>query len=305
MTPPDALRAAIGRIRELTRNPFAVNLFAWPTVRPGRRGPGGDGRPPRRPSGRAGPRRTRADPAPALVAMLAEQLAVVADERVPVFSFTFGIPTFEAAREAGAVVVGTATSVEEAAALEAARRRRDRRPGERGGRASRGISRGARVLAGRPDRPRPADRRPGRLPGDRLRRDHGRTRDRRGADARGEAAQLGTAFLVTAESGAPDVHKKLVAESSDDATTVTSAYSGRAARAIRTELIGELESSGLEIPPFPLQAMLTRPLHEAAAERERGELMLLLSGQAGGLARPGPAGELVARLVAETERALG
>jgi nitronate monooxygenase len=120
-----------------------------------------------------------------------------------------------------------------------------------------------------------------------------------------EAAQLGTAFLVTAESGAPDVHKKLVAESSDDATTVTSAYSGRAARAIRTELIGELESSGLEIPPFPLQAMLTRPLHEAAAERERGELMLLLSGQAGGLARPGPAGELVARLVAETERALG
>jgi nitronate monooxygenase len=44
---------------------------------------------------------------------------VAAEERVPVLSFTFGIPPFEAAKEAGAVVFGTATTVAEAVELEA------------------------------------------------------------------------------------------------------------------------------------------------------------------------------------------
>lgn len=45
-----------------------------------------------------------------------DQISVVLDERVPVFSFTFGIPNPEvltALRRAGTVVLGTATTVEE------------------------------------------------------------------------------------------------------------------------------------------------------------------------------------------------
>ena len=78
----------------------------------------------------------------------------------------------------------------------------------------------------------------------------------------------------------------------------------RAARAIHTSVIDELEASRLVIPPVSLQAMLTRPLHDAAAERDHGKLIFLLSGQAGALARSIMAGELMRRLVVETEDAL-
>ena len=69
-----------------------VNLFAWPEP----------------------------DAAPDAHPALDEQLAVVAEERVPVFSFTFGIPDFAEVKSAGATIVGTATTVAEARALEAA-----------------------------------------------------------------------------------------------------------------------------------------------------------------------------------------
>ena len=89
---PDDLRAAIRAVRELTDAPFMVNLFVWPEP----------------------------DAAPDAHPALEEQLAVVAEESVPVFSFTFGIPELAEVKAAGATVVGTATTVDEARALEAA-----------------------------------------------------------------------------------------------------------------------------------------------------------------------------------------
>ena len=63
---PADLRAAIRAVRRLTDRPFMVNLFAWPEP----------------------------DAAPDAHPALDEQLAVVVEEQVPVFSFTFGIPDF-------------------------------------------------------------------------------------------------------------------------------------------------------------------------------------------------------------------
>jgi nitronate monooxygenase len=91
LTPAD-LRAEIRAVRQLTDRPFMVNLFAWP----------------------------QPDAAPDAHPALDEQLAVVAEEQVPVFSFTFGIPDFAEVKSAGATIVGTATTVGEARALEAA-----------------------------------------------------------------------------------------------------------------------------------------------------------------------------------------
>jgi len=122
LLPPDDLRRAIGEIRRLTDKPFNVNLFAW--------------RDPDRPDPAAvaavvaalGPYRARLgvpDDAvlplpPSLEALLEGQLAVVCDEAVPVFSFTFGIPSFDKVQATGAVIMGTATTVDEAVALEQA-----------------------------------------------------------------------------------------------------------------------------------------------------------------------------------------
>src|SRR6188472_1825997 len=116
---PDELRDAIGAIRRLTDRPFAVNLFAQ--LPP----PEADTErvaamqavlaPLRAELGLSEPQDVPSAPSPGLVEA---QLAVVADERVPVFSFTFGTLSLEAVREAGSVILGTATTVAEAVELE-------------------------------------------------------------------------------------------------------------------------------------------------------------------------------------------
>src|SRR5947207_8093491 len=105
MLPPDRRRAAIAGVGALTGAPFAVNLFAplpppshvrvaaWAGLTGG----------------------TLPEPLPAVD--LAEQLAVVQDEHVPVFSFTFGIPPLAGL---DALTIRTATTVAEAVALEEA-----------------------------------------------------------------------------------------------------------------------------------------------------------------------------------------
>ena len=116
----EELRAAIRRIRELTDRPFAINLFAWNAVEI----PDADAAavvaalaPLYEELGVAAPDvRLPFDPQ----ALLEGQLAVIAEERVPVFSFTFGIPPLDDVRASGAVLAGTATTAAEAEALESA-----------------------------------------------------------------------------------------------------------------------------------------------------------------------------------------
>jgi nitronate monooxygenase len=78
---PDALRAAIREVRAATSAPFGVNLFAPPYLED-------------------------------------DALAVVLEERPAVFSYTFGPLDPAPLREAGILVLGTATTAAEARALE-------------------------------------------------------------------------------------------------------------------------------------------------------------------------------------------
>jgi nitronate monooxygenase len=304
---PDELREAIRSIRELTDRPFAVNLFAYPAE------------PEPAEEARAAMREFLAPHREALgveqaelpgpesyLELLSNQLAVVAEERVPVFSFTIGIPDLDAIREADAVTLGTATTVDEAIALQEAGVDIVVAQGaEAGGHRGSFLEPGEESLVGLFALvPQVADAID--LPVVAA----GAIADGRGVAAAlalgAQGVQVGTAFIPTDESGAAEAYRRRVLESAADETTVTGAWSGRAARAVKTSLIDELENSGLEIPPHPRQQMLTRPLHAADAERGdgRGEFMFLLSGQAGRLARTGPAGDVVRRLVAETQETL-
>ena len=207
---PDELRAAIGEVRRATDRPFAVNLFAPPYL--------GE-----------------------------ESLDVVLDERPPVLSFTFGIVDPAPLREAGLVTLGTATTVEEARALEQAGVDAVVVQG-----AEAGGHRGS-FLGGFPLVPLaelvpacvdavslPVVAAGGIMDGAGIAR-----LLRLGA----AGVSLGTAFLFAPEAERP--HEHLDALRSLE-TVVTDAYTGRPMRAARTPVLEEL-MAGPPPLPFPEQ----------------------------------------------------
>jgi nitronate monooxygenase len=295
----------VARTRSLTGRPFAVNLFVHDAAPLDR------------------------DPAPALAKVGAlhtelgidpptlpawpiesfdEQMAAVLAARVPVLSFTFGIPPaewMERFRAAGTKLVGTATTPEEAAALARAGVDAVVAQGAEAG-AHRGTFIGrfedalvplARLVpdvvrAVGPDIPVIAA---------------GGIRD--GGDLAAAlrlgaaAAQVGTAFIPCPESAAPRAWKQaLLARGGPRAgdTVVTRAVSGRAARGLPNRLIAELESlAGGDALPYPWQNAATRQLRAAAARADRGEFLSLWSGEGPGPIREMPAAELVGALLRE------
>jgi nitronate monooxygenase len=119
-----------------------------------------------------------------------------------------------------------------------------------------------------------------------------------------QGAQLGTAFVVCPESGAPAVHKKAIAEMDGDETTITQAFSGKPARGVRNRFTESAEREGWPVLPFPAHAKLLAPLRQASAQAGSTDYIAAWSGQAGSLARPLPAAELVRVLVDETREAI-
>jgi nitronate monooxygenase len=305
MLPPDELRQAIRATRALTDRPFSVNLFP-PLVReePGAEAVESVQRELDRYRVELGLERPqRLPPVPPPEAVEA-QVAVVAEERVPVFSFTLGVPPLDAVREAGAVILGTATTVGEAVELEALGVDAVVLQGSEAG-GHRGTFRASfeeGLVGGIALVPQAVDQMkiPVVLAGGIM--------DGRGIAAAlalgAEGVPLGTAFLTCPEAGTPAPYRQALAEAGAGSTALTSLYSGRPARAIRTDLLGALESSGVEPLPFPFQGLAMADIRAAAAQQGYPELMFLLSGQGVGLGRRLAAGELVEALAAETEQAL-
>jgi nitronate monooxygenase len=302
---PEAIRTVIRDIRARTRRPFGMNLFI---PEPPERAPrdeevaaaGAVLEPIRRELGLEGPPRGGSPPD------FAGQLAVVKEEKVPVFSFTFGaLPAEEvrALHDLGTVVLGSATTVAEARLLEASGvdavvAQGAEAGGHRGtfaGPYERGLI-GTMALV-----PQVFDA--VRIPVVAA----GGIMDGRGVAAAfalgAAAAQLGTAFLACPESGVPAVHREaLLARRDHDATRLTRAYSGKLVRGFSTRFMDEVERAG-KILPYPWQNGLTTELRQAAARQGRADLASMWAGQGAPLATAAPAAELFRRIVEGAERA--
>ena len=237
----------------------------------------------------------------------AEGLAVVLEERVPVFSFTFGIPPvadLRRLRDNGTVVLGTATTVAEgmqldAAGVDAIVGQGSEAGGHRGtfaGDFERGLV-GTMALV-----PQLVDS--VSVPVIAA----GGIMDGRGVVAAlalgAVGVQMGTAFLVTQESGAHMKHKAAILASGEDNTTITRVFSGKPARALANRFTEELRAAEDDVAPYPVQNALTQDIRRTAAQQNRPEFLSLWSGQAPRLARPLAAAELVRTLVEETEQVL-
>lgn len=303
---PDQIIAAASAVAGLTSRPFGINLFAPLSVRFAWQDPT--------------PTLARLKPyfaelglpAPSVPqstgASFDEQLAAALETGATIFSFTFGVlpaSAVQAIKARSMFLIGTATTVEEAIALEksgvdAIVAQGSEAGGHRGSFAcdfASGMvgsislvpqvvdSVGVPVIAS------------------------GGIMDGRGIVAAlalgASAVQMGTAFLTCHEAGIPDVYKQAILTAHEDQTRITRAFSGRPARGIVNRFMSEIESDEHDvILSFPLQNALTRPLRTAAAREGRAEFLSLWAGQGVRLSHRQSAQELIARLAKEIDQTI-
>src|SRR6266850_6032571 len=255
---PEAIKDVIAEIRSLTSKPFAMNL--WVSMED-------EGA---RTSDENAFKRSLAPLAVHLAALGAprptyepyspirfeDQARVLLDANVPVFSFIFGIPPREILKECQMkhiVTIGTATTPEEAAALQEAGMDSIVASGfEAGGHRGSFFRSAEDSLTGTfslvpqivdiVDVPVIAA---------------GGIGDARGVIAAlalgAEAVQMGTVFLACEESGASRLHRETLRRRNAGHTALTKGFTGRLARATRNRVMENLNQSGTEILPYPLQ----------------------------------------------------
>ncbi|MFF4087610.1 nitronate monooxygenase [Streptomyces nigra] len=315
----DGMYQEIKQLRSLTQRPFGVNLFMPQPEHPG----ASTGS-----TGAAGAAPSNAAAVDVYAHQLAGEaawyetglgdrdsgrddgydakLAVLLDNPVPVVSFHFGVPgadVLESLRRAGTFTLATATTPDEALAVERAGAdaviaqgveagghqgtHRDNPEAECAGLgvltlvsqiretvtipvvAAGGIMRGSQIAAV--------------------------------LAAGATAAQLGTAFLATHESGANAVHKQALTNPLFTRTELTRAFTGRPARSLVNRFLRE---HGPYAPAaYPEVHHLTAPLRKKAAASGDAQGMALWAGQGHRQARELPAGRLVEVLAAELEAA--
>lgn len=304
---PAAILSAAAEIRLLTAEPFALNLWI-PRERedPGSLDPGEAGRA----LARLQPYRAELGlpplaelPAPT-VQDFERQLEAVLEARPAIFSFIFGLlpaPMVAEAHRRGIALIGTATTVEEAEALEASGVDLVCASGfEAGGHRGSFLRPAEQSLTGTlalVPQVVSAVRIPVLAAGG--------IADGRGVAAAlvlgAAAAQIGTAFLMCRESGASDLHRAALADRARARRTALSrAYTGRLARMLANRYTDEMAQPPAELLPYPLQNEITSELRYAAARAGRDDLLAFYGGQSAPLASLRSAADLVAILATET-----
>ncbi len=116
-----------------------------------------------------------------------------------------------------------------------------------------------------------------------------------------QAAQIGTAFLLTEESAADATYRQALGRARDEDTQVTKAFSGRPARGIRNRYVDAMTPHEDRLPDFPLPYIMNAALRATAAKQGVADIPAHWSGQAASLARPGAAAALIGRLTEEAD----
>jgi nitronate monooxygenase len=231
-----------------------------------------------------------------------DQVRVLLDAKVPAFSFIFGIPpkeTLEECHRQGIVTIGTATTQDEAVALEKSGvdvvvASGFEAGGHRGSflRPSEDSLTGAISLV-----PQIVDA--VGIPVVAA----GGIADARGIAAAfalgAEGVQMGTVFLACEESGASALHREAILSGKANRTSLTRGFTGRLARGVHNQLLEEMNRPGVTILPYPLQRALMRNLALPAQQAGRSELLALWAGQGAGMARHTDVASLLHALVNE------
>ena len=236
-----------------------------------------------------------------------DQARVLLDAKVPVFSFIYGIPPKEILEEChreGIVTIGTATTPDEAVALERAGVDVVVASGfEAGGHRGSFLRSPEDSLTGTISLvPQVVDA--VQIPVVAA----GGIADARGIVAAfalgAEGVQMGTVFLACEESGASALHREAILSGNANRTSLTRGFTGRLARGVHNQVLEEMNRPGVAILPYPLQRALMRNLAVPAQQSGRIELLALWAGQSAGIAQHRDAATLLQSLVNEVSEKL-
>jgi nitronate monooxygenase len=298
-------REQVATIHQATNRPFNLNFFvhARPRINPGETARVRAELAPYLEEFGLGP---IPEPAEPFSPFDQEWLDLIVELRPRVVSFHFGLPEMSAVRrlkEAGCVVLSSATTVAEARWLEANGADVIIAQGfDAGGhRGNFSGSPGAGMVGTMASVPQIVDavRVPVVAAGGM-------------ADGRGIAAafalgasgvQMGTAFLACPEATVSPLYRARLRAATDEITELTRAFTGRVARAMRNRFVTEMADT--EPPDFPLQASLVGPLSQLPNDKARAAFLPFWSGQAAPLVRDLSAGQLVVKLAAEAPAIIG
>ena len=129
------------------------------------------------------------------------------------------------------------------------------------------------------------------------------------ADARGilaafalgaSAVQIGTAYLHCPEARISPLHRQALKSTKDNETAITNVFTGRPARAIVNRFMREAGPMSDVAPKFPLAAAAVAPLRAKSETAGSADFTPLWSGQSARLSRELPAADLTKQLAAET-----
>lgn len=233
-----------------------------------------------------------------------KQVETVFEIRPGVFSFIFGIPSVEILKECrrlGIKTVGAATTLDEALALEEAN-------------VDAIVAAGFEAGGHRPSFLKPAA---DSLTGIFTLIQQLKTKIKTPviaaggiADGKGiaaaltlgaDAVQLGTAFIVTDESGAGPLHKAKLLAGEAKHTVLSKSLTGRMGRMISNTISDEIPYI-TDVLPFPLQTRLMGPLRAASIAQGRTDLINFWSGQNAVNLKHTKAAELMSSLITETDQ---
>jgi nitronate monooxygenase len=301
--PPERIQQTAARLRSATERPFLLNLWVLDEE---------IGVPPSRGLDVPAPLRQLFDelglavpPVPErLLPSFAEQVEALIEVAPPVAGFVFGVPAAPAVERlhaVGTVVLGTATTPEEAVALEQAG-------------VDAVIASGAEAGGHKPAFLRPAEE---SLIGTFALVPQvvdavsvpviaaGGIADGRGVAAArmlgADGVQVGTAFLATRQSAASAGYRAVLTSDRARTTVLTRASSGRPARGVPNRFTTAI---GTDVLPFPVQNWLTGVVRAEAAARDDPELLALWCGQGAPLNHFTDAAELFTRLVQDADALL-
>ena len=307
---PSAIRDVIAELRSMTDKPFAMNLWvsmedegakasdeatferSLATLAPHIQSLGG----------------TLPTYAPYSAMKFEEQARALIDAKVPAFSFIYGIPPKEIldeCRAKGIVIIGTATTPDEAIELQKANVDVVAASGfEAGGHRGSFLRASEESLTGTFSLvPQIVDLVSAPVVA------AGGIADARGIVAAfalgAEGVQIGTAFLACEESGASLPHREALLSGQAGKTALTRGFTGRLGRGIKNRLLDTMNAPGAEILPYPLQRFLMRNVSGPAEKAGRKELIPMWAGQSANLTRFTKAAELVDALVSGVSALVG